>query len=96
MVRCVLKEKSYPALDRQAQAAIILRVEEIEKLRAATRRTSQLAHQLLALSRDDARSLQAQSPERVDLHDLCEALLEPFLDAATAKCLDSCCDVVRA
>ena len=80
----------------KAQAAIILRVEEIEKLRAATRRTSQLAHQLLALSRADARSLQAQSPERVDLQDLCEALLEQFLDAATTKSLDLGLDVVPA
>ena len=80
----------------KAQAAITLGVEEIEKLRAATRRTSQLAHQLLALSRADARSLQAQSPERVDLQDLCEALLEQFLDAATGKGLDLGLDVVPA
>ncbi len=72
----------------RALAAITLGVDEIEKLRAATRRTSQLAHQLLALSRADARSLQAQSPERVDLQDLCEILLEQFLDAATAKGID--------
>lgn len=71
-----------------ALAAITLGVDEIEKLRAATRRTSQLAHQLLALSRADARSLQAQSPERVDLQDLCEILLEQFLDAATGKGID--------
>lgn len=74
--------------DSKAQAAITLGVDEIEKLRAATRRTSQLAHQLLALSRADARSLQAQSPQRVDLQDLCETLLEQFLDAATGKGID--------
>lgn len=74
--------------ERRALAAITLGVDEIEKLRAATRRTSQLAHQLLALSRADARSLQAQSPERVDLQDLCEVLLEQFLDAATDKGID--------
>ncbi len=76
------------AQQKRAPAAITLGVDEIEKLRAATRRTSQLAHQLLALSRADARSLQAQSPERVDLQDLCEILLEQFLDAATAKSID--------
>ena len=70
------------------QGAIVLGVAEIEKLRDATRRTSQLAHQLLALSRADARSLDAQPPQRVDLKDLCEALLETFLDAATGKGLD--------
>ncbi|MBP6598124.1 MAG: sensor histidine kinase N-terminal domain-containing protein [Giesbergeria sp.] len=76
------------AQQTRALAAITLSIDEIEKLRAATRRTSQLAHQLLALSRADARSLQAQSPERVDLQDLCEILLEQFLDAATAKGID--------
>ena len=76
------------AQQTRAPVAITLGVGEIEKLRAATRRTSQLAHQLLALSRADARSLQAQSPERVDLQDLCEILLEQFLDAATAKSID--------
>ena len=77
-----------PALDGRAQGAIVLGVEQIEKLRSATRRTSQLAHQLLALSRADARSLDGQPPQRVDLKDLCEALLETFLDPATGKGLD--------
>ena len=80
----------------KAHAAIVLGVDELEKLRAATRRTSQLAHQLLALSRADARSLQAQSPERVDLQDLCENLLEQFLDAATGKGIDLGLDVAPA
>ena len=80
----------------KAQGAITLGVDEIEKLRAATRRTSQLAHQLLALSRADARSLQTQSPERVDLQDLCEALLEQFLDAATGKGIDLGLDMAPA
>lgn len=78
----------------KAHAAIVLGVDEIDKLRAATRRTSQLAHQLLALSRADARSLDAQSPQRVDLKDLCETLLEQFLDAATGKAMDLGLDVV--
>ena len=72
----------------QAQGAITLRVDQIEKLRDATRRTSQLAHQLLALSRADARSLDAQPLQRVAIKDLCESMLEVFLDAATTKGLD--------
>lgn len=62
--------------------------EEVNKLRSATRRTSQLANQLLALSRADARALQSQALQRVDLKALCEAILESQLDAATAKRID--------
>ncbi|GAA4419031.1 sensor histidine kinase [Acidovorax lacteus] len=82
--------ESKPALAQQSrpQGAIVLGADQIEKLRNATRRTSQLAHQLLALSRADARSLDAQPPQRVDLKDLCETLLETFLDPATGKGLD--------
>ena len=54
----------------------------------ACQRRSQLAHQLLALSRADERSMDAQPLQRVDLKDLCETLLESFLDAATGKGLD--------
>lgn len=87
-------DKKLPlSLDGKAQGAIVLGVDQIEKLRNATRRTSQLAHQLLALSRADARSLDAQPPQRVDLKDLCETLLETFLDAATGKGLDLGLDV---
>ncbi len=82
------KPNSHLALSETAQAAITLRASEIEKLRDATRRTSQLAHQLLALSRADARSLDVQVPQRVDLRDLCENLLEMYLDAATRKGID--------
>ncbi|WP_092697588.1 sensor histidine kinase [Acidovorax soli] len=89
-------KKHPPAQDGQAPGAIVLGVEQIEKLRHATRRTSQLAHQLLALSRADARSLDAQPSQRVDLKDLCEALLESFLDAATGKGLDLGLDVQSA
>lgn len=80
----------------KAHSAIVLGADELEKLRAATRRTSQLAHQLLALSRADARSLQAQSPECVDLQDLCENLLEQFLDAASGKGIDLGLEVAPA
>ena len=71
-----------------APLAITLGVEEIEKLRAATRRTSQLAHQLLTLSRADARNVDAAAMERVDLKQLCETALELHLDAAEAKGID--------
>lgn len=83
-----LEKKSPVSTDGRTQGAIVLGVDQIEKLRNATRRTSQLAHQLLALSRADARSLDAQQPQRVDLKDLCETLLETFLDPATGKGLD--------
>jgi len=65
-----------------------LRTEQVNKLRGATRRTSQLANQLLALSRADARAMQSQPMQRVDLKALCEAMLETHLDAATAKRID--------
>ena len=69
-------------------AALLVPASQIEKLRQATRRTSQLAHQLLALSRADARHVQAQKTERVDLKELCENLLEAFWDSAAAKDID--------
>ena len=74
----------------QAQASDAVRVPsaQIYKLRDATRRTSQLANQLLALSRADARNIDAQPLQRVDLKDLCETMLEAHLDAASAKQID--------
>jgi two-component system sensor histidine kinase TctE len=75
-------------LVQKGKNAIVLGVDQVEKLRDATRRTSQLTHQLLALSRADARNHDAQPQQRVDLKDLCEQLLESFLDAATRKGLD--------
>jgi two-component system, OmpR family, sensor histidine kinase TctE len=71
-----------------ADGTVRLRTEQVNKLRGATRRTSQLANQLLALSRADARTLQAQPMQRVDLKELCEAMIEAHLDAATAKRID--------
>jgi two-component system sensor histidine kinase TctE len=71
-----------------AQAAITLGADKINHLRDAVRRTSQLANQLLALSRADARSLDAQPLQRVDLKELCENLLEMNLDAAAARQID--------
>ncbi|MDO9198475.1 sensor histidine kinase [Rhodoferax sp.] len=71
-----------------ASLAINIGASQINRLRDAVRRTSQLANQLLALSRADARNLDAQPLHRVDLKELCETLLEVHLDAATAKRID--------
>lgn len=70
------------------QKTLDLPTEQVHKLRSATRRTSQLANQLLALSRADARGMQSQPMHRVDLKALCEDMLESHLDAATAKHID--------
>jgi two-component system sensor histidine kinase TctE len=71
-----------------AQAAITLGADQVFKLRQAARRTSQLANQLLALSRADPRSADTQPMQRVDLKQLCGLMLETHLDAATAKDID--------
>ncbi|MBA2964764.1 MULTISPECIES: sensor histidine kinase [Ramlibacter] len=68
--------------------AVELQRDQVYKLRSATRRTSQLANQLLALSRADARTMQSQPMQRVDLKALCEDMLQAHLDAASAKRLD--------
>jgi two-component system sensor histidine kinase TctE len=65
-----------------------LPADEVTKLRSATRRTSQLANQLLALSRADARTMHAQPMQRVELKPLCEDILQQFLDEASAKQID--------
>lgn len=65
-----------------------LRVEQVQRLRDATRRTSQLANQLLALSRADAVSADAQPLQQVDLQGLCEEILALYLDAAAEKNMD--------
>jgi two-component system sensor histidine kinase TctE len=62
--------------------------DQVYKLRSATRRTSQLANQLLALSRADARGMHAQPQQRVDLKALCEDSLQAHLDAATSRGID--------
>ncbi len=78
--------RSVPA--GQAPLAINIEATQINHLRDAARRTSQLANQLLALSRADARALDAQPLQRVDLKELCETLLEMHLDAASTKRID--------
>lgn len=72
----------------EAGEHLSLRVDQVQRLRDATRRTSQLANQLLALSRADALSADAQPLQQVDLKDLCENILGLYLDAAAAKGLD--------
>jgi two-component system sensor histidine kinase TctE len=57
-------------------------------LRDATRRTSQLANQLLALSRADSVSASTHPMEQVDLQELCENILALHLDAAADKQMD--------
>lgn len=78
------------------QKTLDLPTEQVHKLRSATRRTSQLANQLLALSRADARGMQSQPMHRVDLKALCEDMLESHLDAATAKHIDLGLDAASA
>lgn len=68
--------------------SITLPAEQLLKLRDATRRTSQLANQLLALSRADARSSISEPRQPVDLKQLCEDVLEDFLDPAARKQVD--------
>ena len=65
-----------------------LRADQVLRLRDATRRTSQLANQLLALSRADAVSADTQPLQRVDLMELCENMLALYLDAAGSKRID--------
>jgi two-component system sensor histidine kinase TctE len=65
-----------------------LRAGQVLRLRDATRRTSQLANQLLALSRADAISADTQPMQRVDLMALCENMLALYLDAAASKRID--------
>lgn len=71
-----------------ARGQVLLSAEKVMRLRSATRRTSQLANQLLALSRADASNLSGQPAQRVDLKDLCESMLALHLDAASAKGMD--------
>ena len=67
---------------------IPLRVDQVLRLRSAARRTTQLANQLLALSRADTTTADASAMQRVDLKDLCETVLALHLDAAAAKHID--------
>lgn len=81
------------ALAECAPPAIKIGADQILQLRQATRRTSQLANQLLALSRVDARSVQIEPFQQVDLRHLCEELMESYLDAAMRRGIDLGLDV---
>jgi two-component system, OmpR family, sensor histidine kinase TctE len=89
----IYTDKTAPAQQNIAGAAIKLGVAEINRLRQATRRTSQLANQLLALSRADAQSAASQPMQSVDLQALCAVVLEQQLDEATAKGIDLGLDI---
>ena len=89
----IYQEKKAVASVNIAQAAISLGADEINRLRNATRRTTQLANQLLALSRADAEASALQPMQQVDLVDLCEQVLGQHLDAASAKGIDLGLDV---
>lgn len=73
-----------------------LRADQVLRLRDATRRTSQLANQLLALSRADTVSADTQPLQWVDLMELCENILALYLDAAGSKRIDLGLDVQPA
>ncbi len=78
------------------EATVTLSADKIIKLRSATRRTSQLANQLLALSRADASVTAGQPMQRIDLKDLCESMLPLHLDAASRKGIDLGLEVLPA
>jgi two-component system sensor histidine kinase TctE len=84
----VQDNKNWGRSAHDAPSSITLGADQVLRLRQAARRTSQLANQLLALSRADARSASAQPLQRVDLQQLCEAVLESQLDAAMDKQID--------
>ncbi len=84
----VYDEKSRSAPIKPTQHAITLRADELIRLRDATRRTSQLATQLLALSRADSHTLGSHEMQNVDLTQLCADVLEQQLDSATRRGID--------
>ncbi|MCM3562667.1 ATP-binding protein [Hydrogenophaga intermedia] len=73
-----------------------LRAEQVLRLRDATRNTTQLANQLLALSRTDALRDDESALEQIDLAELCESLLAKFLDAASVRHIDLGLEVAPA
>ena len=84
----IYDEKVHVAGKNTAPPAITLRAIELIRLRDATRRTSQLATQLLALSRADAHNLGQAAMQSVDLAQLCADVLEQQLDSATQQGID--------
>lgn len=84
----VQDSKNWGRTVHETPSSITLSADQVLRLRQAARRTSQLANQLLALSRADARSASAQPLQRIDLQQLCEAVLESQLDAAMDNQID--------
>ena len=82
-----IRNEALIPLDK-ARRAIGFAPLQVQRLRDAARRTTQLANQLLALSRVDARNPAAQTPDHVDLKALCESVLEEQLEVAAAKHID--------
>ena len=78
------------ALAAQPEAA---RGVALQRLRDATRRTTQLVQQLLTLSRVEAAGTLAAPSVTVALKTLCEDVLEMHLDAASLKHIDFGLDV---
>lgn len=89
----VQDSKNWGRTVHETPSSITLSADQVLRLRQAARRTSQLANQLLALSRADARSASAQPLQRIDLQQLCEAVLESQLDAAMDNQIDLGLDV---
>jgi two-component system, OmpR family, sensor histidine kinase TctE len=87
--------KQLSARIQPAQSAITLGASEINRLLSATRRTSQLANQLLALSRADAHTMAQQPRQQVDLADICTSVLEQHLDEASAHGIDLGLDIAE-
>lgn len=71
-----------------ASGSLLVPVDQVEKLCGATRRTTQLANQLLALSRAEARGMTDRPAEAVDLRALSEEVLEAYLGKALARHID--------
>ncbi|WPB59148.1 sensor histidine kinase [Xylophilus sp. GOD-11R] len=65
-----------------------LQAQDVGRMRDATRRTSQLAHQLLALSRADAHALHGQAGAPVDLRALCHVMIELHFAYAADRHVD--------
>jgi len=65
-----------------------LQADDVRRMRDATRRTSQLAHQLLALSRADAHALHGRPGAPVDLKQLCDAMIEMHFAHAADRQVD--------
>jgi two-component system sensor histidine kinase TctE len=87
-LHAVMGRATSPDLTEQHPGALTLTAAQLLRFREATRRTTLLANQLLTLSRADAVSVNQADVQRIDLQDLCEAVLESRLDEAIAAGLD--------